>query len=424
MDKEEFQSRLENLESFIEHIDPSTLDSKKDEIEKLINEIDELLAFEPENIDVLSLKGFFYELINDYDNAIFTYEKILEIDPNNEIAKESKKDCIDYYKNIRDLEQRIDNHDRKFYTQPILEKLPVSILVSAKIIIFLVIIFYFFPFFIFGYNDKNILKINDYSSFETLKINPPSEYNYLSKQQIFDIRKNHVKHSIFARENYEPNSIVFGDIVDNKPWWGSIKCNQLNYKGDYHENIQGPSKVSVQMNNPNALVGLSMPYIPWDIGTNKEFCTSDYSNFSPISLQYGEKDKLIVAEYGLTKKFLKLRTNINGKSTRYVIQLSGLNARDFGYHYMYIFDTKNIKMYSETNNATENISIFRDYIHLGGSCKYKDGCNNISPMQNNLIFSITNLPAEINIKLWKKKPTNPYIKADMYYRIIFTNMNK
>lgn len=421
MNKEEFQSRLEKIESFIETIEPSNLKSKKDEIEKLINEIDELLTFDPENTEILSLKGFYYELIDDYDNAIFTYKKILEIDPNNEIAKQNLEDCTYYDKTLRDLEERLDKHESKFNSPPILEKLPVSILVSAKIIIFLVIIFYFFPFFIFGYNDKNILKINDYSTFQALKVNPTSEYDYLSKQQIFDIRKQHVKNSLFTKNNYKPNTAVFGSIVDNKPWWGSIKCNQLNYKGDYHENIQGPSKVSVLMNNPNTLVGLSMPYIPWDIGTNKEFCTSDYSNFLPISLQHDEKNKLIVAKYELTKKFLKFRSNINGQSSRYVIQLSGLNARDFGYDYMYIFDTKNIKMYSEYNNATKDISTFRDYIHQGGSCKYKDGCNNISPMQNDLMFSVRRLPAEINIKLWKKKPINKYVKADMYYKIIFEN---
>ncbi len=419
MNKEEFQARLEKLENFIENLEPSTIDSKKDEIEQLINEINELLAFEPENTEVLSLKGFFYELINDYKNALVTYKRILEIDPNNEIAKKSVEDCTYYEKNLQDLDQRLNNHSKKFSSPLIFEKLPVSVLVSVKIIILLIIIFCYFPFFIFGYNDKNILKNNNYSNFEVLNVNSPSEYDYLSKQQIFDIRKNHVKNSLFNNVSYEPNTEVFGNIIDNKPWWGSIRCNQLNYKGDYHENIEGPSNVSVQMNNPNALVGLSMPYIPWDIGNNKEFCTSDYAKFLPLSLQYNRKDKLIVAKYKLTKKFLKLRTNINGKLTRYVIQLSGLNARDFGYDYMYIFDEKNIKMYSEYNNATEDISTFRDYIHLGGSCKYKDGCNNISPMQNNLMFSVTHLPAEINIKLWKKKPINKYVKADMYYRIIF-----
>ncbi len=419
MNKEEFQARLEKLENFIENLEPSTINSKKDEIEQLINEINELLVFEPENTEVLSLKGFFYELINDYKNAIVTYKKIIEIDPNNESAKKYLEDCIYYEKNLQDLDKRFDNYSRKFDSPSIFEKLPVSVLVSVKIIILLIIIFCYFPFFIFGYNDKNILKNNNYSNFEVLNVNSPSEYDYLSKQQIFDIRKNHVKNSLFNNASYEPNTEVFGNIIDNKPWWGSIRCNQLNYKGDYHENIEGPSNVSVQMNNPNALVGLSMPYIPWDIGNNKEFCTSDYAKFLPLSLQYNRKDKLIVAKYKLTKKFLKLRTNINGKLTRYVIQLSGLNARDFGYDYMYIFDEKNIKMYSEYNNATEDISTFRDYIHLGGSCKYKDGCNNISPMQNNLMFSVTHLPAEINIKLWKKKPINKYVKADMYYRIIF-----
>ena len=77
-------------------------------------------------------------------------------------------------------------------------------------------------------------------------------------------------------------------------------------------------------------------------------------------------------------------------------------------------------MYSDYNNATKDISTFRDYIHRGGSCRYKDGCNNISPMQNDLMFSVRRLPAEINIKLWKKKPINKYVKADMYYKIIFT----
>ena len=37
------------------------------------------------------------------------------------------------------------------------------------------------------------------------------------------------------------------------------------------------------------------------------------------------------------------------------------------------------------------------------------------------MFSVRRLPAEINIKLWKKKPINKYVKADMYYKIIFEN---
>ena len=105
--------------------------------------------------------------------------------------------------------------------------------------------------------------------------------------------------------------------------------------------------------------------------------------------------------------------------TRYPIQLSGLNAKDFGYDYVYIFDLKNVSMFSEHNNITEDVKRFTDYIHLGGSCGYKDGCNNISPLQSDKMFTVYRLPAEINLKLWKKKPANQYMKADIYYRIIF-----
>lgn len=71
------------------------------------------------------------------------------------------------------------------------------------------------------------------------------------------------------------------------------------------------------------------------------------------------------------------------------------------------------------DNITENVEMFRDYIHVGGSCKYVGGCNNLSPMQNDKMITLKAIPAEINLKLWKKQPRDKYSKADMYYRIIF-----
>lgn len=56
---------MKKLKVLLRHIEPSNLKSKKDEIEKLINEIDELLTFDPENTEILSLKGFYYELIDE-----------------------------------------------------------------------------------------------------------------------------------------------------------------------------------------------------------------------------------------------------------------------------------------------------------------------------------------------------------------------
>ncbi len=414
MDNKEIEKLIENLDNIVPNITPHSSDEEK---QKVLEHINYVLGLAPQNTNVLSWKAIYYMTIEDYDNTILTCKEILKIDPNDLMAKETIEDC----EKLKELQTEIQSSSRSYCSHSesdLLEKVPVSFLVTAKIIILAAVIWFCCPALILSFNDNKILNIKDPSRFQTIKVNPLSEYDNLTKQQIFDIRKEHVKNSLFAKENYEPDNSVFGSIVDNKPWWGTITCNQLDYKGDYHERIEGPSKVSAQMNNPNALVGLSLPFIPWEYDYNQEFCTSDYGRFLPVSIQYDKKDNLIVSKYKLTKRFLKYRSSVNGKMTRYPIQLSGLNARDFGYDYVYIYDSKNITMFEQNNNITEGIRNFTDYIHLGGSCKYKDGCNNISPMQYDKIFTVYKLPAEINMKLWKKRPANQYMKADMYYRII------
>ena len=411
--------KLDEILAYLENIVPDiTKESSEDEKQKILEYINNALKLYPKNIYILRWKASYYLGIEDYDNAILMYKEILEIDPNDKVSKESLIYCAKMrYPQI--VPQKNYNHNKNMHHSPdLLKKVPVGLLITIKIIILAIVIYFCCPSLIFTHNDNKILKIKYTSGFQSITVNPLSEYDYLTKKQIFDIRKEHVKNSLFAKENYEPDNSVFGSIVDNKPWWGTITCNQLDYKGDYHERIEGPSKVSAQMNNPNALVGLSLPFIPWEYDYNQEFCTSDYGRFLPVSIQYDKKDNLIVSKYKLTKRFLKYRSSVNGKMTRYPIQLSGLNARDFGYDYVYIYDSKNITMFEQNNNITEGIRNFTDYIHLGGSCKYKDGCNNISPMQYDKIFTVYKLPAEINMKLWKKRPANQYMKADMYYRII------
>lgn len=413
MDKEELEKLID---TFIDKVPSLTKNSSPEEKQKILDEINYVLQVDPINIKALEWKVLYYSAIEDYDNVLLTHKEFLKVDPNN-------KDLNDLAEICKSMKT-----ETKFYTtktassqEPeLLDKLPPQFLLAVKIVILAAVIYFCFPSVFFSFNDNKMLNIRDYSNFQSVQVNPLSEYNYLTKKQIFDIRKNHVKNSLFSKEDYEPDTRVFGAIADSKPWWGTVTCGKLNYKGDYHERIEGASKVSAQMNNPDALVGLSLPFLPWDLGYNKEFCTADYSKFLPISIQYSEENNLIIAKYKLTKNFLKFRARVNGRNTRYPIQLSGLNALDFGYDYVYAYDTKNISMYDQNYNVTDDLKIFRDYIHLGGSCKYKDGCNNISPMQNDLMFTVTALPAEINLKLWKKKPMNKYVKADMYYRIQFT----
>ena len=308
------------------------------------------------------------------------------------------------------------NLNKKFY-----EKINIWHILTVKACVIIVLILTVFHPFLFINHDKKILNDTKQSKdLISLKVHNPSEYNYMNKRDIYNLRERYVKDSLFYKEGYKPSEEVFGQIVDGKPWWGLISCGELNYKGDYHQRIEGDSKVSVQMNNPNALVGLSMPYLPWSLEDNQEFCTGYYSKFIPLSLKYDKKETLIIAKYEITKLFLDYRQNIDGKSHRIPIQLSGLNALDFGYKYVWAFDSKNIKiMHKDSPNVLNDVRPFRDFVHLGGSCRYEGGCNNISPLQEDLMIKIVDLPAEISLKLWKKEPQSKYLPADFYYKIIF-----
>ena len=416
MDEKDLK-KFEELEKIIV---PTLGKSSEEEKQFVLNKILELEKEFPNDGQVLLWKGVFYECIDEPEKAIEVYEQMLTLDPNDNSALEAIEDC----KKIINLKKTINrSYNISNQNFQIIKNVPINIIIALKIIILIVCIFLFFPKLIFNISESNILKTPNFENLQKIKVNPLTEYSFLTKQEIYNIRKLHVKKSIFAPENYEPNDYVFGRIVDKKPWWNAKPCSPLNYKGDYHERIIGESKVSAQINNPDALVGISLPYSPWIRNNNREFCYGEYSKFVPKSIYYDKKNNLIIAKYAVSQKFTRYKTSINRTKTHYPLQLSGLNALDFGYKYVYAFDTKNINMfYPENSNINDEIKTFQDFIHLGGSCKYKGGCNNISPMQTDKMFTVSDLPAEINLKLWKKRPINKYMKADIYYKIIFEKL--
>lgn len=387
---------------------------------EILDKIRELRKLDPQNIDALYWEGMYYFFDARIEEALPIFEKVLQTTPNSPLAEEVKE----YMKTIEELgltNQRYI-HSSSQTSFDFMTKIPCELIFGLKIIVLLIAISFLFPSAFFSSNDNKILKIKDTSKFETLRINPRSEYSFLTKKEVFDIRKKYVQNSIFAHKNYEPSAREFGSIANNKPWWGNIRCQELDYKGDYTEHIQGKSEQSLKINNPNMLVSLNNYVIPWHTEANDDFCTSEYSKFLPHSLKYDKNNKLLVIEYQVPRRFLDMRANISGNSVRFPIQLSGLNALDFGYKYVYAFDTKNVRMYDYNNNITKHIGEFVDYIHLGNSCKYKGGCNNISPVQFDKMIMLTDLPAEINLKLWKNEPINKYIKADIYYKIVFNEL--
>lgn len=417
---------MENIDKLLKEIrglmalDNELLNEKEKQL--ILEKINHLLEIDPQNIEALYWKALnTLQVYDDCDTAISIFNKIREITPESDIAKEAEDylNIIGEYKKAKEV-KNVNNSISNSCT--FLEKVPCKLIIGLKVITILITMCFLCPSTIFSINDNKILKIKDTSKFEALRINPQSEYSFLTKKEIYDIRKRYVQDSLFAHKNYEPSAREFGSIVDNKPWWGNIKCRQLNYEGDYTEHIQGKSLQSLKINNPNMLVSLNDYIIPWHTEANDDFCTSEYSKFLPHSLKYDKNNKLLVIEYQVPRRFLDMRANISGNSVRFPIQLSGLNALDFGYKYVYAFDTKNVRMYDYNNNITKHIGEFVDYIHLGNSCKYKGGCNNISPVQFDKMIMLTNLPAEINLKLWKNEPINKYIKADIYYKIVFNEL--
>ena len=408
--------------------------------------LQDIINQDPLNFDAWYWLGIYYETeTHDFQNAKYCFEKALEIDPNSEKAdtvKEVLKICNELLDLKTDEKSAIDFIDN---APDLLEKLPPKVLFISKIIILIATLWFMCPSLLFSYSDQKMLKKTDYynireeaftpdkfdvanqpkpkigstEGYQDLIVNSTSSYNYLSKKQIYNLRKNYVKKSLFATNSYEPNKSVFGGIADNKPWWGTNPCSQLNYTGDYHERTEGNSKVSALVNNPNTLVGISMAYSPWEYDYNRDFCKSGAAAFLPTSLRYNAKEKIIVATYRVPGRYTNFRSNVNGQEYGYPLQLSGLNAIDFGYKYVYMVEMKNSEMmYQNGSSVKDEVQMFTDYLHLGGSCRYKDGCNNISPMQSDKMFTIKYLPAVLTLKLWKEKPVNKFAKADFYYKII------
>src|SRR5574344_1599235 len=236
---------------------------------------------------------------------------------------------------------------------------------------------------------------------QTLKINPVSEFDYLSKADIYKIRTSYVKKSLFATPNYVPNAEVFGQIQDVKPWWGMVSmCTQQGE--DVNKHKDGPSEESRFINNPNLLVAL-IPSLRYYYPLNDPFCNDSNFDLIPTKLTLNKRTNTITATYKADDQFMKQI----GDSPLMLI-LIGYNARDFGYNWMLLRKKGNIE-FNHTAGFFDSTDVvvtdINDFIHTGGSCGIEGGCNNGSPYRQDHEFRILDLPAYMVISLWKKKPT-------------------
>lgn len=297
------------------------------------------------------------------------------------------------------------NRTKKFFKNPITIFVIIMLFIDISLI---------------KYSEYRVNKISSAIPNETMEelvINPLSSYSGKTKEEILNIRKNYIQTSIFKSDNYEPNEEVFGQMEDRKPWWGIdyITCSNKNQSPNINGN--GLSEESRFLNNPNVPVGVQMSKCFVNSKEMSEFCADKSLLFIPQKISYNKKQKLIIINYKGSKH---LAARMNKKFLEFY--LVGLNARDLGYNWVLANQPQNIRFLPQnldTPTLTEKPYKFKDFIHVGNACKVEGGCNNSSPHQPELMFSIKNLPAEMTLSLWKQKPVYKKQPADLYVKIIF-----
>jgi len=257
--------------------------------------------------------------------------------------------------------------------------------------------------------NANVLRLaaNESSQKEIeIFLNPPVEFDYLSKKEIYDLRKQYVaQHKDLVQGDYEPLDAVFGRIEDGKPWWGLR--GQFCY-GNGDRSIDGLSEESRFIANPFHLLYLieGKAYI-------KEPCFPVYP--TPYKLLWSINEPKAVAKYNLSE-FYKDKDFVGHYRSYDSFVFERMNAIDFGYNYIFIDPSrsKKVKPISDSRVLKE-VCYLRGFIHLGGSCGYPGKCNNGSPYQPELYFQISELPAKVYCKLWKKRPNSKNDKADFIF---------
>ncbi len=254
--------------------------------------------------------------------------------------------------------------------------------------------------------DETDNRLKNMTGITPLRINPTENYNYKTKEEIYEIRKQYVKTSLFATADYSPSSAVFGQIEDKKPWYGLKYQNCIHSVLGTQAATYGNSEESRFVNNPDNLVGiLNGGYIPKGDYRNKPFCTDSKLWLIPKKSEYNAETNTIETTY-----FYPL--DHSG------FTMTGINARDFGYNFAHADKYSNIE-FTNSKNISNSISRFADFIHTGGSCKIEGGCNNDSPHQPELDFSFGGKhTARIHLKLWREQPQSPLDEADINYEIV------
>ncbi len=246
--------------------------------------------------------------------------------------------------------------------------------------------------------------------FEKIKLRPMSELSGLSKEEILKNRTRYVKESLVFKnlKNYKPSEEVY-QIEDHLPWIGAEQI--AKYGAQNNKNIGlGPSRHSTSINNPELLASFIIP----NFGNQKNKTYSKDDLLLPVALFYDKNNNVIKAEFNLGAFFEQ-----NPKYLGTSMYIDETNARDLGYNWFYCTKKQNVRFINPKNSMFLRPYKIQGFYHKGYSCGLESGCNNYSPYQEPLVFSILDMPSSLTINLYKEKPKNLKQKPDMIYTMIF-----
>ncbi len=255
-----------------------------------------------------------------------------------------------------------------------------------------------------------------------IPIRKPQSFNFKTSAEIMKLRQDAVDaNAALLLYRYSPSREVFGQIKDKKPWWGSAGETLF---GPGEKAITGVSEESRFVLNPYLLVGANSATIfifnPAKF-TSKELNSDSFPYFwSPESLTWEPREKRASASYNLRGYMKEINSSgkLLHKTMPHEFSLVAYNARDMGYHYVYL-DTQASKNVVNQLNVTSPVFIAQ-FIHCGGSCGYPGGCNNMSPFTREIDrCGLTALPAKAVVKLWKDRPYSLGQEPDFVFTLNF-----
>ncbi len=261
---------------------------------------------------------------------------------------------------------------------------------------------------------------------------PPAELDFLSRAEVLDLRRQAVQqHAALLAAPYRPAPAVFGQAQGGRPWWGV--AGQFYYANGARS-IEGPSEEARFILNPYLLVAAEMTGLSiwgrgpaplaWDTGRigAADLARPDFPFYCPPArLVWRPAERRAEVTYGVSA-YLAAVNHWTRRPLTLADASFGLityNARDLNLRYLYLAPAESRNVIAPAAAAGQPVAL-RHYLHVGSSCGYAGGCNNMSPHIPELEeLRIEALPALATLKLWQRRPAGVAAEADFTWMIQF-----